>query len=142
MTDLWKDIRELDRRSWFIIVAVGAGNVLLIFTGMNGSPTISLICLGILSFMWVVLLQFTRSIMHSSLGLAQESTAEWQAEADFSRELLDDYLLTIRDLKRYDLQSSGIHLERMRRILIKHRPELEDQISEVEHPVGITGMII
>ena len=136
------DIRGLDRQAWLVIGMVGSGNAILLIAGLEGNPAYSLAILSILGIAWVGLLQLTRMIMHSSLELAKESSEAWQNEIDFSQELVEDYVNTIRDLKRYDLQASGIHLERLRTMLIKRRPELEDEIDMVEHPVGVTGGFI
>jgi hypothetical protein len=81
-------------------------------------------------------------IMHSSLELAQDASEQWQAESDFTQEVVTDYVEALRELKQFDLQATGIHLDRLRRSLVKRRPELEDMISEVEHPVNVPGFSI
>jgi type III secretory pathway component EscV len=137
-----QDVCDFDRQAWVVIVAVGAGNILLVLAGLAGYPLYSLIMLAVISFAWVLLLQFTRVIMHSSLALAQKSTQEWQAESDFARELLDEHLRTIQDLEQYDMQSCGVHLERLRETLVARHPELENVIAEVDHPVNVAGIVI
>ena len=142
MSEFLKDLRDLDRHAWLVIGAVGAGNIILVLGGLTSSPTFSLVVLAVLSFVWVLLLQFTRMIMHSSLELAQESTEQWQAESDLTQEVVTDYVEALHELKQFDLQATGIHLDRLRQSLIKRRPELEDMISEVEHPVNMPGISI
>ena len=83
MKTFLEDVREFDRHAWLVLASVAVGNVILLFGGLfSGSPTFSLIMLAVLGFVWALLLQFTRTIMHSSLRLAQESTEHWQAEND------------------------------------------------------------
>lgn len=136
------DLRTLDRQAWLVIAMVGLGNAILLITGLAYSATYSLILLAVLGFTWVVLLQLTRMIMHSSLELAQDASEQWQAESDFTQEVVTDYVEALRELKQFDLQATGIHLDRLRRSLVKRRPELEDMISEVEHPVNVPGFSI
>ncbi len=134
--------KEIDRRGWLVIAAVGFGNALLVVTGLVGNSQYSLIFLGVLGFLWVVFYQLARAMGTSSLELAQESAKEWQAESEFAREVVEEQIRTITELKRYDLQASGIHLDRLRTILIKRHPQMEAVISEVEHPVNMPGIVI
>lgn len=142
MTNLAQDLREIDRRSWITIALVGFGNALFVFAGLHGSAVFSLVLLAVTCFAWVLLLQFTRALLSSTLELAQESSSAWHIETDFSREVLDEAVAAISDLKTYDVQRSGIHLERLRAMMIKRYPDMEEQIAQVQHPLNMPGIII
>jgi hypothetical protein len=137
-----EDVRGFDRQAWVVIAAVGAGNAILLLAGLEGNPAYSLAILAVLGVLWALLSQLTRMIVRSSLDLAQESSEQWQAESDLTQEVITDYVEALRELKQFDLQATGIHLDRLRRSLIKRRPELEDMISEAEQPVNRPGFTI
>lgn len=142
MANLWSDLRGIDRRGWLVIGMVGTGNAILVIGGLEGSAAFSLAVLSVLGIVWVFLVQLTRSLLDDNLALVRDTLKEWHVESDFARELIEDYVQTIEDLKRYDLQSSGIHLERLRAIVIRRHPELESEIEMVQHPLNMPGLII
>ena len=137
-----KSLHEIDRRGWLVIGSVGAGNAILLIAGLEGSAAFSLVVLSVLGIVWVFLVQFMRSLSADNLALAQDTIKEWQTETDFSLELIDGYAQTISDLSRYDIQGSGVQLERLRALIIRRHPELESELEMVVHPLNMPGLTI
>ena len=134
--------REIDSKGWLVIAMMGLGNVTLVIAGIAGGAVVSLVILAVIGFANIVLLQINRSLLNSTIEVAQKSTQEWQADRDLIREMTDDYVATVHDLNGHDVQLAGIHLERMRRMLVKRYPQMEDEIAHVQHPLNMPGIII
>lgn len=142
MVEMLKDIRLIDRQGWLVFAMCVVGQVFLVIAALSDLATTAVFSLGILGVLWCGLLQLIRGNLHATLEVAKEAHASWHSEHDFAQEIVDDYVQTIHDLSRFDPQISGIHLERLRTLMIKRYPEMEDEIAHVQHPLNMPGIVI
>lgn len=142
MGEYLRDFGLIDRKGWLTFALCVGGLIPVVVVGLVGDSTVAIIVLAATSVMWCLLLQLTRGILKGALELAQTSTHEWQADRDLIQEMTDDYVATVHDLNRYNVPLAGVHLERMRTMLIKRYPDMKDEIAHVQHPINMTPFVI